>query len=1335
MKSKLSSIIFSGALGLLAGCSGEATGPNRAPVAEAGPDRAAVLGTPLELDGSQSRDPDGDALTFEWRLLAAPAGSASPAGQLSAAPGAAKAVLTPDAAGAWMVGLVVSDGRLRSAMDVVVISAAPGCARDQDCPGWDSYCAPQTCQGGLCTPNPRDCDDGNICTNDSCDEAGRACRHAPRTDLPPEGPPGDASCSNQTDDDCDGLTDERDPGCRSCTVATQESDCDDGNACTDDVCTDGVCDNSADDTNACDDGSACSTDDHCASGVCVGNTACNDDNPCTDDVCDAQAGCSHNADDSNVCSDGNACSSDDHCVSGTCTGNTACYDNNPCTTDTCEPQTGCVFTALENDTVCNDGSACTTGEKCQGGQCVGSAVVCDDGNACTDDSCDPVSGCVHSDDDSNACNDGNACTMNDHCSGGNCLGDPLDGDGDGFVSAACGGRDCDDGNGAINPGAAEGPFGDASCGDMVDNDCDGQTDAADTGCKQCQSSADCDDQNACNGIETCDGTLCHAGTPPDCNDNNVCTDDGCNAQTGCTHVNNSNSCNDGNACTVSDACSGGACVGQTRNCNDNNVCTDDGCDPANGCTYTNNTAACNDGNACTINDRCNMGTCGGDTRNCDDSNVCTNDSCNPGSGCVNTNNTAPCNDGLWCNGTDTCGNGVCNHSGDPCLAGDVCNNTCNEGSPGNCYSPPSTSCNDNNACTSADHCLNGSCVGTAVDCNDNNVCTNDSCNVLTGCVNANNTLPCDDGLWCNGTDTCGGGVCNHSGNPCLAGDVCNNTCNEGSPGNCYSPDNTVCNDGHFCTAVDRCDGSGTCVGTGDPCAGNPPCHNKCKENPDTCDANPGESCDDGFGCTTSDACDASLRCVGTPDNSACPTNGQICKPECFGAPSGCGLPPVSLTVNCPALFDMSIADNRATCNLALASASGPMTGQGACLSCTSEIGMAIVDVTTFGEGACEMNGWQMVSTADACKDSAASCLPQAGDRNCATTNLCVQVNNNWVMRSDKATNNNTNNVEEWRMYKQFDLSNLKTPEVCFWMAGAALNANDALMAYASDSSHPGDQIFCQNNMIRAGANNMWFPRCAQLPSWAEDNSAVTITFLAHSETGGHIVYLDNIVVHGWPSQCATNTQTILTSPFTGCPSDWNGWTVAGSPTCNASATYQCQDTNFVYKTNGTATLSRVVDASALDGNVRLCFYVGDFGATAPTDSVLAEFSINGGANWQTAWSFGGDFGTNGTCGNICVNLSELDRRVNRNNALGLRFTLSAASGRYIYLDQITLSGSTYCDGTGTIGIGAFADVMGTPGSYTFGVTDEPRQQLYTDLQCRWDALAQPTGQSSIYFVP
>jgi hypothetical protein len=72
--------------------------------------------------------------------------------------------------------------------------------------------------------------------------------------------------------------------------------------------------------------------------------------------------------------------------------------------------------------------------------------------------------------------------MNDSCSAGVCSGVPLDGDGDNYVSDACGGNDCDDGNAAVNPGATEGPSGDPTCSDTADNDCDGNTDAADPDC-------------------------------------------------------------------------------------------------------------------------------------------------------------------------------------------------------------------------------------------------------------------------------------------------------------------------------------------------------------------------------------------------------------------------------------------------------------------------------------------------------------------------------------------------------------------------------------------------------------------------------------------------------------------------------------------------------------------------------------------------------------------------------------------------------------------------------------------------------------------------------------
>jgi formylglycine-generating enzyme required for sulfatase activity len=59
----------------------------------------------------------------------------------------------------------------------------------------------------------------------------------------------------------------------------------------------------------------------------------------------------------------------------------------------------------------------------------------------------------------------------------------MDADDDGYVSNACGGDDCDDSNAGVNPGITEGPSGDPICSDTLDNDCDGDTDAVDSGCR------------------------------------------------------------------------------------------------------------------------------------------------------------------------------------------------------------------------------------------------------------------------------------------------------------------------------------------------------------------------------------------------------------------------------------------------------------------------------------------------------------------------------------------------------------------------------------------------------------------------------------------------------------------------------------------------------------------------------------------------------------------------------------------------------------------------------------------------------------------------------------
>jgi hypothetical protein len=105
------------------------------------------------------------------------------------------------------------------------------------------------------------------------------------------------------------------------------------------------------------------------------------------------------------------------------TGTIDCNDNNPCTDDYCDPTLGCQH--ANNNDPCDDGNACTILDACNAGACAGgTVVVCNDANACTDDSCNPGSGCVFTNNTA-ACDDGNACTAGDVCGGGTCAGTPI----------------------------------------------------------------------------------------------------------------------------------------------------------------------------------------------------------------------------------------------------------------------------------------------------------------------------------------------------------------------------------------------------------------------------------------------------------------------------------------------------------------------------------------------------------------------------------------------------------------------------------------------------------------------------------------------------------------------------------------------------------------------------------------------------------------------------------------------------------------------------------------------------------------------------------------------
>lgn len=96
------------------------TRQNTAPVANAGADQSAQVGTVVLLDGAASSDADGDALTYAWTLNSRPANSAS---TLQSANTATPA-LNIDQPGTYVAQLIVSDGVAASAPDTVAISTA-----------------------------------------------------------------------------------------------------------------------------------------------------------------------------------------------------------------------------------------------------------------------------------------------------------------------------------------------------------------------------------------------------------------------------------------------------------------------------------------------------------------------------------------------------------------------------------------------------------------------------------------------------------------------------------------------------------------------------------------------------------------------------------------------------------------------------------------------------------------------------------------------------------------------------------------------------------------------------------------------------------------------------------------------------------------------------------------------------------------------------------------------------------------------------------------------------------------------------------------------------------
>jgi hypothetical protein len=278
------------------------------------------------------------------------------------------------------------------------------CNDEDDCTTNDA------CKNGACVGTPLNCDDGNSCTEDECAPV-VGCIHQPLSGV---------SCDDRnactSNDVCDsGVCSGGPVNCNDWNYCTLD-DCDPKSGCTHQPL-DGI---------LCDDGTACTTNDICSNGRCVGNPLnCDDGNPCTKDVCDQIVGCTHQLLHEVPCDDGNACTAKDACNNGTCIGtHLNCDDGNACTEDGCDPKTGCIHKPA-NQLLCDDHNSCTSQDICTNGVCMGRQIQCDDSNPCTKDECDPISGCVHKPLSGVSCDDGNVCTNDDICTNGICGGTPV----------------------------------------------------------------------------------------------------------------------------------------------------------------------------------------------------------------------------------------------------------------------------------------------------------------------------------------------------------------------------------------------------------------------------------------------------------------------------------------------------------------------------------------------------------------------------------------------------------------------------------------------------------------------------------------------------------------------------------------------------------------------------------------------------------------------------------------------------------------------------------------------------------------------------------------------
>lgn len=332
------------------------------------------------------------------------------------------------------------------------------------------------------------CPTGPSCTDsdgDSYAVEGGGCGAIDCNDSNAAVRPGAAEvCSDNFDNDCDGLIDAADPNAVGCPPPCTDNDGDGyavtGGACGPVDCNDGnpfinpgasdIANNGIDEN--CDgvdtvNGSLLDRD---GDGFTPAAGDCNDNNPAVHPLAVdiANNGIDENCDGADAV-DGSIVDNDGD---GFTPANGDCNDTNAavnpgavelCTDNIDNNCNGLVDTqdagAVNCPSVCTDSDADTYST--EGGAC--GQVDCNDLDAAINPAVDELCGDALDNDCDGLIDEG-------------CDVACPDADGDGYLDAACGGNDCDDTSAAINPGAAE------VCGNGVDNNCNGGSDETCTTC-------------------------------------------------------------------------------------------------------------------------------------------------------------------------------------------------------------------------------------------------------------------------------------------------------------------------------------------------------------------------------------------------------------------------------------------------------------------------------------------------------------------------------------------------------------------------------------------------------------------------------------------------------------------------------------------------------------------------------------------------------------------------------------------------------------------------------------------------------------------------------------